>query len=106
MRIITSTSSSASQRVIAAGNALRTSRFSALRLLGPVERDDRDPIGDVDENDVVPSCGHPRKSNATLIAPVWSCVASVMNASRQSSRRNVCVSMPVRSTWPLETRSR
>ena len=42
-----------------------------------------------------------RKSNATLIAPVSSWVASVVNASRQSSSGKVCVSMPVRSTRPL-----
>ena len=52
MRIITSTSSSASQRVIAAGSALRTSRFSALRCSGRLSVIDRDPIGDVDEHDV------------------------------------------------------
>ena len=47
-----------------------------------------------------------RKSNPTFMAPVWSWVASVTNASRQSSRLNVWVSMPVRSTFPLDTRSR
>ena len=48
-----------------------------------------------------------RWSNATLIAPERSWVASATNGSRQfSSSGKVCVSIPVRSTRPSPTRSR
>ena len=47
-----------------------------------------------------------RKSNATLIAPVSCCLAMVSNASRQSSSRNVCVSIGLTSMRPSLTKSR
>ena len=102
VRIITSTSSRSSHAVIARGSALRTARFSALRWSGRliVIVATRSAIS------VRTTSSCHRKSNATLMAPVWSWVASVVNASRQSSRRNVCVSMPVRSTRPSATKSR
>ena len=50
--------------------------------------------------------GHERWSNATLIAPDSSWVASAVNASRQSSSVNVCVSIFRRSTRPESARSR
>ncbi len=50
--------------------------------------------------------GYHRKSKATLMAPLRSCSASTVNASRHWSSRNVWVSMPSRSTRPAEARSR
>ena len=48
----------------------------------------------------------PRWSNATLMASELSWVAKAVNAARQSSSANVWVSIPVRSTRPVSTRSR
>ncbi len=51
VRIMTSTSSSVSQRVIAAGSVAPHVAVQRVALIGAVDRDDRDPVGDVDEND-------------------------------------------------------
>ena len=52
VRIITSTSSSASHARDRGRQRRAHVAVQRVALLGPVERDDRDPIGDVDENDV------------------------------------------------------
>ena len=91
------------------GQGAPHSSVQRVALVGPVQRDGGDPIGDVDEDDaraLVPWHQLPRKSNAILIAPLSSWVASAANASRQSSRRKVWVSIPVKSTRPSAAKSR
>ena len=64
MRIITSTASSASHAVTAFGSAAAHRAVQRVARLGPVDRDRRDAVGDIDQHLVrhlVPSCPSGRR---------------------------------------------